>query len=103
MKRWLLCVVALVAWVLPLWSQSSPLRVFLRGGPKTHGPGEHDHPRFVAEWLPLLDERGVKAEGALSFPTAEQLERTDVLVLYAAEGGSIHGEDRTNLERFLAR
>jgi len=103
MKRWLLCVVALVAWVLPLWSQSSPLRVFLRGGPKTHGPGEHDHPRFVAEWLPLLEERGVKAKGALTFPTAEQLERTDVLVLYAAEGGSIHGEERTNLERFLAR
>jgi type 1 glutamine amidotransferase len=103
MKRWLLSVVALVACVLPGWTQSAPLRVFLRGGPKTHGPGEHDHPRFVAEWVPLLSERGVKAEGALTFPTAEQLERTDVLVLYAAEGGSIHGDDRTNLERFLAR
>ena len=35
-----------------------PLRVFLRGGPKTHGPGEHDHPRFVEEWTRLLSERG---------------------------------------------
>ena len=61
MKRWLLFLVAFLACVLPGWSQSTPLRVFLRGGPKTHGPGEHDHPRFVAEWVPLLNERGVKA------------------------------------------
>jgi len=80
-----------------------PLRLFLRAGPKTHGPGEHDHPRWLEEWTPLLRARGATVEGALRFPTAEELARTDVLVIYAAEGGSIHGEERAALDALLAR
>lgn len=91
------CLLALTS------SAQTPLRVFLRGGPKTHGPGEHDHPAFVADWQPLLAARGAVVEGALRFPTREELERTDVLVLYAAEAGSIHGEERAVLEAYLAR
>ena len=87
----------------PAPERAAPLRVFLRGGPKTHGPGQHDHPRFVQEWEPLLEARGAAVEGALRFPTREELERTDVLVSYAAEGASIRGDDRAHLERFLAR
>lgn len=87
----------------PARAPAAPLRVFLRGGPKTHGPGQHDHPRFVAEWEPLLEARGAVVEGALRFPTAEELARTDVLVIYAADGGAIHGEERANLERYLVR
>src|SRR5688572_3984353 len=34
---------------------TAKVRVFLRGGPKTHGPGEHEHQRFLAEWQPLLE------------------------------------------------
>jgi putative membrane-bound dehydrogenase-like protein len=82
---------------------AAPLRLFLRGGPKTHGPGEHDHPRWVAEWKELLAARGAQVAGELRFPTADELARTDVLVMYAAEGGSIHGEERAALEAFLAR
>ena len=48
--------------------QDKPLRVFIRGGVKTHGPGQHDHPRFLAEWKTLLNERGAKADGAMEFP-----------------------------------
>ncbi len=81
----------------------APLRVFLRGGPKTHGPGQHEHALFVDEWRKLLTERGAQCEGALTFPTAEQLERTDVLVIYAAEGGSIHGPERERFDAFRAR
>ncbi|MBK8180959.1 MAG: ThuA domain-containing protein, partial [Planctomycetes bacterium] len=91
------CLLALTS------SAQAPLRVFLRGGPKTHGPGEHDHPAFVADWQPLLAARGAVVEGALRFPTREELEHTDVLVLYAAEAGSIHGEERAGLEAYLAR
>lgn len=83
--------------------QSSSLRVFLRGGPKTHGPDEHDHPRFVEDWTQLLSGRGATVDGSLEFPTSAQLAQTDVLVMYAAEGGSIHGEQRANLEAYLAR
>ncbi|MFO1009761.1 MAG: PVC-type heme-binding CxxCH protein [Planctomycetota bacterium] len=88
---------------VPAPERATPLRIFLRGGPKTHGPGQHDHPRFVAEWEPLLEARGAVVEGALRFPTAEELSRTDVLVIYAADGGAIHGDERANLERYLAR
>ena len=57
-------------------------------GEKTHGPGQHDHPRFLKEWTALLNERGAKADGSMTFPTAEQLADTDVLVMYAADAGS---------------
>lgn len=29
---------------------AEPLRVFLRAGVKTHGPNQHDHPRFLGDW-----------------------------------------------------
>jgi len=83
-----------------------PLRVFLRGGPKTHGPadnGQHDGPTWVKEWMPLLESRGAKVAGALRFPTAEELENTDVLVMFCADGGAIAGEQRTYFEKFLKR
>ena len=81
-----------------------PLRIFIRSGPKTHGPGAHDYPRFLAEWVPLLNARGARAAGGNAFPTRAQLEETDVLVLHAQEAGSIMDPaDRANLAAFLAR
>jgi putative membrane-bound dehydrogenase-like protein len=85
---------------------TEPLRVFLRGGPKTHGPagnGLHDHERWLTDWKKLLEERGAKVDGAMRFPTAEQFEDTDVLVMFAAEAGSIAKGDRENLDQFLKR
>ncbi len=82
---------------------TAPLHVFLRGGPKTHGPGQHEHALFVDEWTKLLRERGAEVDGALTFPTPEQLAKTDVLVIYAAEGASIHGAERERFEAFRAR
>jgi hypothetical protein len=77
--------------------------VFIRGGVKTHGPGQHDHPRFLGEWTKLLTERGAKVDGAMEFPTAAQLEKTDVLVMFAAEAGTIAPEQRAYLAKFLQR
>ena len=76
-------------------TQAAPppaLHVFLRGGVKTHGPNQHEHEKWVVEWTKLLAERGAAVEGALRFPTAEELARTDVLVLFAADAGTIHGD-----------
>ena len=84
-------------------AQTEPLRVCLRAGPKTHGAGEHDHPRFLDEWTRLLAERGCRVQGALEFPGEEALAASDVLVLYAADGAAIHGDERARLERFLGR
>jgi len=83
--------------------QGDPLQVFLRAGEKTHGPGQHDHPRFLEEWSELLTERGAVVEGALRFPTQDELARADVLVMYAAEAGTIRGEERARFDAFLAR
>jgi len=94
----MLLALALLALVDP----SGP-HVFLRAGPKTHGEGQHDHPRFLEEWSGLLKQRGCTVDGALEFPSAAQLESCDVLVLYAADGASIHGEERARLESFLGR
>ena len=80
-----------------------PLRVFIRAGAKTHGPGQHDHPRFLNEWRKLLEERGAKADGSMEFPSAAQLEQSDVLVLYAPEGGTMSSDERERLARFLKR
>ncbi|HVY69632.1 MAG TPA: PVC-type heme-binding CxxCH protein, partial [Verrucomicrobiae bacterium] len=84
-------------------SQAAPLRVFIRAGEKTHGPGQHDHPRFLEDWTKLLKERGVAVSGGMAFPTAQQLENTDVLVIFAADGMKITGGDRANFEKFLQR
>ncbi|HVT81518.1 MAG TPA: ThuA domain-containing protein [Phycisphaerae bacterium] len=87
-------------------SQQEPLRIFLRGGPKTHGPadnGQHDGPTWLKEWKPLLEARGATVDGALKFPTAEQLEKTDVLVMFTADGGKIQGEQRDYFLKFLKR
>src|SRR5436190_7692358 len=81
-----------------------PLRVFIRAGPNTnYGPGVHDHPRFLAEWKKLLAERGADVQGSLSFPSEAELARTDVLLVYAQDAGSIHGDERTRLEAWLAK
>jgi putative membrane-bound dehydrogenase-like protein len=92
-----------VAAVLAQEKNSAPLRIFIRAGVKTHGPGEHDHPAFLKDWSELLRSRGAIVDGGLEFPTAAQLEKTDVLLLYAAEAGTIAPEDRANLESFSKR
>jgi len=101
MKR--LCLLACLL-AASAFAADAPLRVFLRSGPKSHGPGAHDHPRFVAEWVPLLNARGARATGGDTFPSRAQLEATDVLILHAQEAGNIPAaEDRANLDAFLRR
>lgn len=105
MKRLLLAALSLFALCSPpSASAAEPLRVFIRAGKKSHGPGAHDFPQFLKDWVPMLNERGAKCEGSLEFPTKEQLDRTDVLILHAQEAGNIKiGDERKNLMEFLAR
>ncbi len=103
MKSKLILLFSLFALFATVTVQAAPLRVFIRAGVKTHGPDQHDHPRFLAEWTKLLNEQGAKADGAMDFPTAAQLENTDVLVLFAADAGTISTEQRAYLTKFLQR
>ena len=84
-----LVIFALLATVAPAapGQEATPLRVFIRAGRKTHGPGEHDYPQFLADWKKLLNERGGIADGALTFPAAEQLAKADVMIIYSGDAG----------------
>src|SRR5499426_1657902 len=106
MARWITLPAALfvaLSCIAAEPQENKPLRIFIRCGAKTHGPGEHDHPAFLRDWSELLRARGAVVDGALEFPTAAQLEKTDVLVMFAAEAGTIAPEDRTNLESYTKR
>src|SRR5438046_1545417 len=104
MKGTIAFTLALLASVTIAFAQpNKPIRVFIRAGVKTHGLGQHDHPRFLRDWVPLLKERGIQADGAMNFPTAQQLENTDVLVIFAADGMKVTGDERANFEKFLQR
>ncbi len=89
---------------LSLGTQAAePLRVFIRAGKKSHGPNAHEHERFLEDWKKELAARGIKTDGALDWPTATQLAATDVLVMYAQDGGNATDEQKTDLAAFTKR
>lgn len=95
---------ALLLLALAVSAQAAdPLRIFIRAGAKTHGPGQHDHPRFLEEWTKLLTGRGAQVEGALTWPSAEQFAKTDVVIVFAPDPWDCGSEDRREIEKFAAR
>ncbi len=76
------------------------LRVFIRSGPKTHKPGDHDHPAFLRDWVPLLVDHGASATGSETFPTTEQLAQTDVVIIHRQGGGDFKPEERERITAF---
>jgi type 1 glutamine amidotransferase len=86
-----------------LIAQQRPLRVFIRSSAKTHGPGLHDYPQFLADWKKLLSNRGAVVEGEQRFPTGDELARTDVMIIFAADGGIVSPAERALLEPYLKR
>jgi putative heme-binding domain-containing protein len=79
------------------------LKVVLAGGPKDHGPGEHDYPLWLRRWSGLLaTDASLAVETSEGWPSAKQLESADVIVMYSNNPGwdAAKGEE---LDRFLAR
>lgn len=83
--------------------QAPPIRVYIRAGLKTHAEGQHDYPQFLSDWSKLLTARGAIVDGGLSFPSADALAQTDVLVMYKGDAGYMTMRERAALEDFLAR
>ncbi len=79
------------------------MRIYLRTGLKTHSPGEHDYPQFLADWSKLLTERGAVVDGSLHAPSAAELEKTDVIVMYKGDAGYMTASERTALRDFIKR
>jgi type 1 glutamine amidotransferase len=84
-------------------AESRPIRIYLRAGLKTHAEGQHDYPQFLADWSKLLTDRGAIVDGSLHFPTAQELEGVDVIVMYKGDAGYMTTGERAVLESFLAR
>ena len=60
-----------------------PITLLLSTGKKDHGPNEHDYPRWKAEWSKLLGgAKNVTIKFAHEFPTKEELDGADVLILF---------------------
>ncbi len=79
------------------------VRVFLWTGLKTHEAGQHDYPQFLADWSKLLTQRGAFVTGALRPPSAEDLSKTDVVVVYKGDVGFLTDSDKTALEAYVQR
>jgi type 1 glutamine amidotransferase len=79
------------------------IQIYLRAGLKTHGPGLHDYPQFLADWSKLLTEHGAVVNGSLHAPLAQELENAAVLVIYKGDAGYLSDADRAALEAFIKR
>lgn len=105
MKHLLFALTCIWSLLMGHWSLAAdaPLRVYIRSGPKSHGPGAHDHPSFLRDWVPMLNERGAKCEGGDDFPTKEQLANTDVLVIHRDGGGDMKPEEQAAITDYAKR
>ena len=79
------------------------MHVYLWAGLKSHLPGQHDYPQFLADWSKLLTEHGAVVDGALHAPSSADLEQTDVVVIYKGDAGFLSDADKAALEGFVKR
>src|SRR5690242_3868650 len=88
---------------LPPGQNPNGMHIFLWAGLKSHGPGAHDYPQFLADWSKLLTERGAIVDGSFHFPSAEELSGVNVIVMYKGDAGYMSADERATLEAFLKR
>jgi type 1 glutamine amidotransferase len=79
------------------------MHIYLRAGLKTHGPGQHDYPQFLADWSKILTESGAVVDGSYHSPTAAELQKTDVIVIYKGDAGYMTDTEKADLEAFVKR
>ncbi len=79
------------------------MHIYIWAGLKSHLPGQHDYPQFLADWSKILTEHGAVVDGSLHPPTAAELEHTDVLIIYKGDAGYPIDEDRPAIEAFVKR
>ena len=106
MKRTVVFAALSVMLWAPIAAQRDSLHVFIRAGEKTHGPagnGEHDYPTFLNEWTKLLTGRGASVQGALRFPTDDELAKTDVMIIHKGDGGTCSPVERATLNAFIKK
>lgn len=80
------------------------MHIYLWGGLKSHGEGAHDYPQFFADWSKVLTDHGAVVDGAIHPPTAADLEKTDVVVIYKGDVGFLTVDaEKDILESYVKR
>ncbi len=79
------------------------MHIYLWAGLKSHLPGQHDYPQFLADWSKILTEHGAVVDGALHPPSGADLERSDVVVIYKGDAGYLIENEKAALEAFVRR
>ena len=79
------------------------LHVYLRTGLKTHPPGFHDYPQFLADWSKLLTAHGAVVDGSFHAPTAAELAGVDVIVIFKGDAGYMSPTEKAALDAFVKR
>jgi type 1 glutamine amidotransferase len=87
----------------PQGQNPNGMHVYIRAGLKSHWPGAHDYPQFLADWSKVLTAHGAVVDGSLHFPTPEELEHTDVMVIYKGDAGYMTDKEQATLEAFVKR
>ena len=94
------------------WAQGAPrvqgqnpngMHVYIWAGLKSHLPGQHDDPQFLADWSKILTEHWAVVDGALHPPTKADLANTDVIVIYKGDAGYAIASARGVMEEFVKR
>lgn len=88
---------------LPQGQNPNGMHIFIWGGLKSHGVGQHDYPQFLADWSKLLTEHGAVVDGALHAPSSADLEHTDVVVVYKGDAGYVSDSEKATLEAYVKR
>jgi type 1 glutamine amidotransferase len=79
------------------------MHIYIWAGLKSHLPGQHDYPQFLADWSKILTEHGAVVDGALHPPASTDLEHTDVIVIYKGDAGYAIASERAPIEDFVKR
>ena len=86
------------------WGQNpNGMHIYIWAGLKSHFPGQHDYPQFLADWSKILTDRGAIVDGALHAPSPADLEHTDVVIIYKGDAAYLSNEERSALEGYIKR
>jgi type 1 glutamine amidotransferase len=87
----------------PQGQNRNGMHVYLWGGLKSHGEGQHDYPQFLADWSKILTAHGAVVDGALHSPSSADLEHTDVVVIYKGDAAYLNDSQKAVLDDFVKR
>jgi type 1 glutamine amidotransferase len=87
----------------PLLQDHHVMRIYIWAGLKSHLPGQHDYPQFLADWSKILTGHGAVVDGALHGPSVADLEGVDVVIIYKGDAGYLSEEERAALDAFIQR